>query len=854
METNRTKSVQIGGFAGMVSDADPRDIDKNQLQMAVNVSFETPGVLKSRRGFIPQVFGADTYYTDWTGVKTSHIVTRDVSDNPVFIAWQSNGTNGQMLAGRAEATSPDTAQQNRWKALHNSTYGYLSASYSKPTIARSSAGEIFVANGFDHLMKWGGRIGSTPYSHAVTKMGGEFLPAGIDAPTAAPTMAVAGTAGNMLAGDYIAAYRYLDYEGNPSNLSPIQTASPTASGGSVSYTILAPSTAMPSYPRITNVEVFRSPVGVADVLYRVGTYSAGTTTVSDNLTDDALRLLEALPLFNNDGSVNANRFGVPPLKPIVAWHQDRLYAAGSIVLSAGTVSVNSGASTGTGSSTTFKPAMAGWEMTLDADGADETYITSAFSSSTAFTLARTSATTFSSVDFALRPSLYERNTIYYSGADEPEAWQTAQDYFILQADSTGTYDEGVVSLMSYGPTLYAIKPTVMYQIDSVTQPNLDVQVSPAFQRGCFNHWCWTQVDGVAYLMDRLGCYSFDHSQPNPIGDPIANHFHQNLIDFSKSAYFHVSSNRKTHTVRFHVALAGKNDFSNYPMWAFVYNYRAKAWSIDRYPWGVTGAGSFKKSDGTEVYYMLLDGFAPVYETANAGLDHFTYPIHRGFQSVVSTMVQVGNDYTSACLLGDPPVTTASLVGAPLSVVDGTGKGAYGVVTSHVSSNSVHVRWHVPTTTPVLNDKLYVGGIPYSFKTKQFDISESPEGTRREIGLWYKPQMASSYTVSSLIPELPNFAFANIRHYMDGYSTAVLAASTSDPNDEQAALTEGSYDAKALLGATRADMLVSGVVRKQFGPSVLLHDVPASRTVEVEIYGTSAEERHQFTQLDIEGAS
>ena len=867
METNREKSIQIGDFAGMTTDVDPRDLDKNGLQMALNVSFETPGVVKSRRGFIPQVVATDTYYSDWTGTKTAHIVTRDVLDNPVFIAWQSNGTNGQMLAGNAEATSPESSAKNRWQALHDSTRGYLSASYSKPTIARTSAGEVFVANGYDYMMKWGGRIGSTPYSHVTSKTGNQFLPAGIDAPTAGPTIALASTASNMLAGDYLFAYRYLDYEGNPSNLSPATTASATVSGNSASWTISGPSTLMPSYDRIATIEAFRTPVGVADVFYRIGSYSVGTTTISDTLSDDALRDLEALPIQNADGSVNANRFGTPPLKPVIAWHQDRMYAAGSIVLTDGTVSVNSGASTGTGSSTTFKPSMAGWEMTFDADGADETYATTAFSSSTAFTLARTSATTFSSVDFALRPSRYERNTIYYSEADEPESWPVEQNYFILQADSTGTYDEPVVALMSYGPTLYAMKPTVMYQIDSVTQPNLDVQVSPAFQRGCLNQQCWAQVDGIAFIMDRLGCYAFDHSKPEPIGDAIGNYFHQNLIDFSKSANFFVSANRKTRTVRFHVALAGKNDYSNYPMWAFVYHYRVKKWSLDRYPWGVTGAGSFKKSDGSEVYYLLPEGYPPMYESANLATDG-TSGHGLTYLSAIANTAAIGNDYTCTATLAGPPTSGSAqnLVGAPIaftgasySAQSGTGDQVYGVITSHVSGATYRVRLlsqQSPLSLPVALDMLYAGGVPYELKTKQFDITESPDGTRREISLWYKPQTTDSLAFSAGAGMLTqsNKATTCIRHYVDGYTSPVLAASTTEPLDEQAALVDGSANAFVAMNATRADMLTSGVARKQFGPSVLLHDVPASRTVEIEIKGVAAEERHQFTQLDIEGAS
>lgn len=883
METTRDKGVVIGGFAGMVSDADPRDLDKNALQLSINASLETPGKIESRRGLQPMIRYGDLKYAHWSPVKPSHAVIRDVLGNPTFIAWESvGGTVGQILAGLAEAATPLSSARNEWKALHNSTRGDLSPSYSKPSITVTSAGEVFVANGYNPMMKWGGRIGTSPSSTVTSKVGNQFLPAGIDAPTAAPTISLSGTAGNLIVGDYLTAYRYKDYEGNPSDLSPLYTASPTVAGNTVSWTVSQPSTAMPSYDRITEIELLRGVVGVAAELYKVTSLPVGTSTYAETLSDDTLRDAEKLIITNDDGSVNANRFGVPPLKPIVTWHQDRMYAAGSIVLSTGTVTVASGASTGTGTSTTFQPSMAGWEMTLDVDGAAETYAVDSFQSSTAFTLGRTCATTFSAVDFALRPGLSERNTIYYSEADEPESWPVAQNNLILQADGTGTYAEDIVSLMSFGPTLYAIKPTIMYRIDSVTQPNLDASILPAALRGVFNHWSWAQADGRAYMMDRLGCYVFDHSKATPIGDAINNYFREGLIDFTNADKFHVSANRRTKVVRFHVALSGKNDASDYPMWAFAYSYRTNAWWIERYPWGVCGAGTFKKSDGSEQYYVFPDGYTPHYESTNA-CDYLATPVRVQITSISNT-VSDGNDYT--CRLGIAGID-ASYLGCPIAFTSGTGKGVYGIITGEQSTDVYNARLFTivsPLSLPVAGDEAYLGGVPYEFKTKRYAITESPEGTRREITVWFNPQSTTTMygdltADGQLLMEsgdlfllesgddmlledgvlggtpsaVDNMATFDIRHYLDGRTLPVNADAPRDSNDDQAKLTEGSPDGVISLASTRAGTLNSGVARKQFGPSVLLHDVPSSRLIDVEVRGVAAEERHSFNQFELEGA-
>lgn len=841
MEDTREKLVKIGAFSGMVADADPRDIERAVLAILQNALVEVPGKVISRRGLVPSIRNGDSTFSHWSPNKPSHLVVRNVLDEPMFVTWQSQTSGATIFVGRAEANPTVGSTQNQWKALHNSSRGYMSNSYPKPTMTRTSAGEVFLANGFNPMMKWGGRIGSDPSQHVVTKIGNQVLPAGIDAPTAAPTVSVSYSGGNSEIGDYLVAFRYVDHEGNPSNLSPTATVSPTATGATISWSsVPSPATSFPSYDRITKKQIFRSTVGEADRFYLVAEFAVGTTSYSDTLSDDSLLDQSELPLLNNDGSPNANRFGVPPLKPIVVWHQDRLYAAGSLTLSAGTVSISSGATTGNGTSTTFQASMAGWEMTLNPAGADETYIIDSFSSTSAFTLSRASETTFTGASYVLRPSLSERNRIYYSEAEEPEAWPVEQNYVELQDDAGGYYDEPISALMPMGPTLYVLKPTRTWRLDSIRQPSLDAALSPVATRGCFNHWCWGQVDGMAYLMDRLGCWSLGAGGAQPIGDPIANYFREGLIDFSLAANFFVSTNRRTKTVRFHVALANQNQASSYPMWAFCWCYRTQSWSLERYAWGLTGAGTFRKSDGSDQYYVLTDSYGVYYETTG-GSDHVTSPVRSSISGVTNGATASTYDYTCRATISG---LASSYVGSPLWVDSGTGKGAYGLITSVITTDVYNLRLlylQSPLAAPVAGDTVVVGGVPYNFLTKQFSLLESGGNARREASLWFKPLNSTA-------------AAFDIRHYLDHATTPDNAVATQPADGDLVAMTEGSPDGTALMYYLRNSVRISGVARKRIGYGTNLHDVPTDRTVQIEVRGVAADERHEFRGMDLEGVA
>ncbi len=117
----------------------------------------------------------------------------------------------------------------------------------------------------------------------------------------------------------------------------------------------------------------------------------------------------------------------------------------------------------------------------------------------------------------------------------------------------------------------------------------------------------------------------------------------------------------------------------------------------------------------------------------------------------------------------------------------------------------------PSVATVAGDEAYLGGVPYSFKTKRYEIIESPEGTRREISVWFNPQSTTTLygdltgdgqalieTGEMLLLEsddsvlledgtlggepsaVDNMATFDIRHYLDGRTLPVNAMHHETP--------------------------------------------------------------------------
>jgi hypothetical protein len=134
-----------------------------------------------------------------------------------------------------------------------------------------------------------------------------------------------------LRGKYQCYLRYVDNTPEdrggpiPSNLSPVREVDAGEGAQSLSWTIPQPA------GRAAACEVWRSTSNQATTLYRVATVTAATPAFVDDLTDDEIRNPErdgysAMPIVLPNGSLNANRFGIPPSDcAVVVRFQDRYW-------------------------------------------------------------------------------------------------------------------------------------------------------------------------------------------------------------------------------------------------------------------------------------------------------------------------------------------------------------------------------------------------------------------------------------------------------------------------------------------------------------------------------------------------
>lgn len=174
------------------------------------------------------------------------------------------------------------------------------------------------------------------------------------------------------------------------------------------------------------------------------------------------------------------------------------------------------------------------------------------------------------------------NSLYYSEIDEPESVPAANE-LVLQ-ENTDTPDT-VLALVPLGPSLLIVQAQHIYKLMYVSQPIIDASIMLAAHRGVLNDRCWTLMAGVAFLADSAGVYAFDGNSEQSISAAVDNFWRDGVIDFTKSAKFHVSSDYVTRTVRFHYCKSGDSE----PVRALCYCTATQAWWEEVYATAATAS-------------------------------------------------------------------------------------------------------------------------------------------------------------------------------------------------------------------------------------------------------------------------
>lgn len=422
----------------------------------------------------------------------------------------------------------------------------------------------------------------------------------------------------------------------------------------------------------------------------------------------------SLPILNPDDSVSLNRFTPPPnYKAVVAMFQDRAFYAVDVEYNAGYVTVTAGSPTiAGGGGTAWTSTMAGRYFYKLGD--DRKYKITAASSTSLTLESNYLGNTSVASQYVIRPADSELNQIYFSEVLEPESVVTSNT--IKLQNNTGEEDE-LVGLMPSPSTLYALQKRHIYGINFFAQPTIDVAVRLLCSRGCVNNRSWVFVEDTPYLMDFHGVYRLSGETPESVSGPIQNIFRDGTIDFSMSKWFFASKDQTRELIFFHYCTSGQTR----PKHAIVLNYRTGQIWLEDYPWELGGQAQAIISNrmrllwGGESEVTYLSGQGTLDGTAGSG-------------TVRGTATS-----TSSTSITDSAATLPSdIVGAPVYIIEGTGKGQAVRFISVRNSGTQFTVSSAFATTPDTTSVYQIGGIAYNYKSGLFPLSGEHDAKGREV--------------------------------------------------------------------------------------------------------------------------
>lgn len=606
-------------------------------------------------------------------------------------------------------------------------------------------GKLLIGNGIDRWLIWDG-------------LSTQAIPAGITAPTTGPT--IAGSGAGSISGTYTAYVRFLDADGNVSDFSPISNSVDVDDVAQIDYTNVP----VPTEERVTRRQILRNTDDQVDTYYvDIDTTDLSSTTFSSTKPDstvteqasalfymqingervrvrrvngqwvpigdatiqpdeETLDTQEAVPLFDDLGNLNANRYGVPPSwKSVMAYHSGRMFAAVDEEYTQGHVKLTLGSRTVTGVGTEW-PEDTFVGRFLFVQGAEKPYEIDSLNPTTQVItlLDPYEGQTDNFGVYSIRPAPAERRLIYWSESGLPEAWP-AFNAIELQEDG-----DDITGLMPKGSYIFIVEKRHIYRFTFQSNPATDGMVFLASNRGCINNRCWVLVEDVAYMLDQNGIHAFG-LEDQPVSTTVSELFRNGRsglrVNWRASRYFHAVHFPGQEVIRWYVAMAA--DYL--PRHAIAFCYRTERWWIEEYafPIGASCLG-------------LLDGDAQVYlGSAFRKIFAFWKGVLDGADEWAGT-VRGAVTSSDAVSLTDSAATfaTSGLVNSPISLIDGKGKGQTRVIVS-VSSGRIVVDqpW---TTIPDTTTTYQIGAVRWRYRPARFQWMPGEQNNPRRVRVMFQP--------------------------------------------------------------------------------------------------------------------
>lgn len=585
---------------------------------------------------------------------------------------------------------------------------------------------LLSADGVGPMLKWNGTSSSA-------------LTAGVTAPTAAIVLADGG-AGAITTTNATAYIRYVKQGGIVSDFSPVSNAL-TITSRQIAYSSIP----VPTEAGITKKQIFRTLSGGGATVYldlEIDTLSV--TATSSNNTDAAISLNEAVVLLDADDNIIGNVHGVPPDdRSVLASHLGRIFASGEVNHTRGHVNVTNGSTTVRGIGTYWTNQMAG--RLLYVIGGDYYEIASVGEMSGGEqTLTLTTAYTGTTAGFqryAIRPDPDRRRIFQFSEAFLPESWQA------VNAISVSETGDDITALISQNGFLYIVERSHTHRLTYQADPVQDGAVRLLTKRGCVNSRSWCLVGEFIYMLDEQGIYRYDGGiGTEAISGPIQDLFRSDggygfKINWRASRWFHCVHYPAQETIRWFVSLSGLR----YPRHAICFNHQNTRWWIEEYRYPVASSATARISllralIGSQHGEVLAVGVGTL-----DGVDPELWPRSTVTSATFTTLTDTTASFSS------------DLVGAPVAITDGRGRGQVRDIVAVPSSTQITLRapWLVlPDTTSVYQ----IGGMPWQWVS---GVSRWPsvEDQRRELEVLFEPTTADAsldletFTDFARVPDL-----------------------------------------------------------------------------------------------------
>ena len=228
-----------------------------------------------------------------------------------------------------------------------------------------------------------------------------------------------------------------------------------------------------------------------------------------------------------------------------------------------------------------------------------------------------------------------------------------------------------------------------------------------------------------------------------------------------------------------------------------------------------------------------------------GEDDVIFLAEQGYADGIDSTTETGTmrgtvtSATSTTLTDSTATFTSTMVGAPVAIVSGTGKGQYRIISSRTSTQlTVSAAW---ATNPDATSVYLVGAISWSFKTKLLAYFVADLEKNRSLRLTYQP---TTYDAS-----------LDIRRILNHNSTAENNAIDFDQGD---GLTMTNSDPDAVLNLKSSESTLAGTSLVAPGFCRMEFDSNADdqavidRWVQFHLRGYGYREAIKLFALDVEG--